>query len=281
MTLVAFVLAYIFTMPPVERPKTANEAPAETGVEEAGSASPRTSGRTIVPKEPESNPPQEAIIPQPGEAGPLERVEPRAPLSDLAQPPLRSLPEQEAVAIDDKEEFRLLPRPVAVAAGIVEVSGFSIVLEGIDVVSADETCTSPDGKSWPCGMQARTAFRSWLRSRSLNCRVPKQVTEEVVMTDCQLAGQDVSEWLVSNGWARAKAESAYADMQKAAEEAHRGIFGSPAAPLASSGRLEPPRFDPGIYDPLPGAAPMEPAPQDMTREAPDVSLPFPPAPLPD
>ena len=70
------------------------------------------------------------------------------------------------------KRWRLVHQPVATAAGILQAGGVTMVLPGIDVVAVNETCTSPVGQTWPCGMAARTAFRAYLRGRALNCHLP-------------------------------------------------------------------------------------------------------------
>ena len=102
-----------------------------------------------------------------------------------------------------------------------------MVLPGIDVVSTDETCLAPDGVGWPCGMAARTAFRAYLRGRSINCRLPDVPSEKSMLTDCLLQGEDPALWLVKNGWARAKSDCQFLSEGQIAKEATRGIFGYP------------------------------------------------------
>ena len=80
----------------------------------------------------------------------LERVEPRAPLSDLAlagppKPPKTKMP-------DDWNGTKLF-QPVATAAGLIEAKGFAVAVSGVDAVKADETC-SDAGKTWACGVRA-------------------------------------------------------------------------------------------------------------------------------
>jgi len=153
--------------------------------------------------------------------GPLERIEPRAPLSELSL----ALPPPPPTQAPGEVRYRLLHQPVATAAGRMEADGYIIEVKGIDIPSPDETCTDPAGISWPCGMQARTAFRAWLRARAVMCRLPATPSGEVTATDCTLGGEDVAAWLVDNGWARAKAGSPYADRGGKAEQARLGLFG--------------------------------------------------------
>ncbi|WP_425374392.1 thermonuclease family protein [Mesorhizobium kowhaii] len=162
----------------------------------------------------------------------LERVEPRAPLSKmaLAVPPKPKMP-------DDWNGTKLF-QPVTPAAGLIDAKGYSVAVSGIDIVRQDETC-SDDGKSWPCGVRARTAFRAFLRGRAVVCTVPPEGGRDLIAAECRIGKQDVGQWLVENGWARAAKGGPYVEAGDKARTAKKGIFGSapnlagmPAMPAA-------------------------------------------------
>ena len=209
--------------------------------------------------------------PQAGTA-PLERIEPRAPLSELslAVPPKPKTPEDLA--------GEPLFHPVAEAAGVIEAKGQSLTVSGIEVVKPDETCTDSAGKNWPCGVKARTAFRGFLRGRAVTCAAP----DKAGAAQCRVGNQDIGAWLVENGWARALPDGPYADAGRKASEAAKGVYG--AAPDLSA--LPPvPAVTP---EPLPGMADEPSSILDESGTAatpPDQSAPvtplpgFPPAPV--
>ena len=176
----------------------------------------------------------EIIVPPELPAEELERVEPRPPLSKLALavPPKPKMP-------DDWNGTKLF-QPVAPAAGLIEAKGYSVAVSGIDIVRQDETC-SADGKSWPCGVRARTAFRSFLRGRAVVCTVPPEGGRDLIAAECRIGKLDVGQWLVENGWARAAKGGPYVEAGDKARTAKKGIFGSapnlsgmPAMPAAPS-----------------------------------------------
>nr|WP_246676324.1 thermonuclease family protein [Mesorhizobium sp. B1-1-5] len=166
----------------------------------------------------------------------LERVEPRAPLSDLAlagppKPPKTKMP-------GDWNGTKLF-QPVATAAGLIESKGYAVAVSGVDVVKADETC-SDTGKSWACGTRARTAFRAFLRGRAVACTVPPDGGRDIITAECHIGNQDIGQWLVENGWARAAQGGPYIEAGNKARAAKKGIFGPapkldglPALPAAS------------------------------------------------
>jgi len=203
----------------------------------------------------------------------LERLPARPPLSELASPKSPTPPE--SATSGERKSTRLF-KPVASSAGTIEAQGYKIALAGVEPTAADETCTF-EGKEWPCGLQARTAFRSWLRGRAIACDVPSQPDQQQLLSECNIGKVDLSEWLVSNGWAKAAADGPYADAGRKASEAKKGIFGPPAA----TGGLNLPR----ISDPEPMAFPQaEPMVEEQVPEpAPVITQPpltgqFPPAP---
>lgn len=166
----------------------------------------------------------------------LVRVEPRAPLSDLA---LAGPPKPPKWKKPGDWNGTKLYQPVATAAGLIEAKGYAVAITGVDVVNADETC-GDEGKTWACGVRARTAFRSFLRGRAVACTVPPEGGRDTISADCHIGNLDVGQWLVENGWARAAEGGPYVEAENKARAAKKGIFGPapdlgglPALPAAS------------------------------------------------
>ena len=154
----------------------------------------------------------------------LQRVDPRAPLSQIAAPAPPAPPK----AVEDlPKKWRQVGNGIASAAGIIEAGTVSITLAGLDTLTAEETCTAPSGEVWPCGMVARTAFRSYLRSRTLNCQLPEGLIDTAIAAECLLAGEDPAKWLVQNGWAWANKDGPYGGDGELARQQSRGIYGPP------------------------------------------------------
>lgn len=158
----------------------------------------------------------------------LERIAPRDPLSDLgpAAPPRPKL----AKAGDGP----VMHRPVATESARFESKGRVVAIAGAESIGADETCDY-QGTAWPCGANARTAFRSFLRGRSPSCDLPDDASgDEVIVATCRIGKQDIGAWLVANGWARATADGPYAEAGAAAAAGGKGIFGAPPRALPES-----------------------------------------------
>jgi len=203
----------------------------------------------------------------------LEREAARPPLSDLglASTPKPPQPSPPATSVDEGEPMQLLQRPVAIAAGKLESQGRTVDLQGIEPMPIEQTCQSPSGENWLCGMQARTAFRQWLRARAVMCRLPQDDSGAAISTQCSVGSEDPARWLVANGWAKATAGGIYQEAGQIAEDNHLGIFGS--KPDASLQSLEPDNGG-ALENPSPLAPQTEPVPTSPSPQQGD----FPPAP---
>jgi len=200
--------------------------------------------------------------------GSFERIEPRAPLGALgtAQAPKPKPP----VPPEDWRPTRLF-NPVATSAGIVEAQGYRVALAGVEPTPVDQDCTY-EGRQWPCGARARTAFRAWLRARAVQCVVPPTPDRELIAAECYVGKEDLSAWLVESGWAKPAEGGSFADIAEKARAAKRGIYGPPQNRVNLT-------LDPGRPAPL-GAPTVEPAAPDgpvVATPPPEAGL-FPPAP---
>ncbi len=210
--------------------------------------------------------------------GEFERIAPRAPLSNLAlasppKPPKQTMP----------EDWKGTPlfQPVAKAAGLIEAKGYSIAVSGIDMVGLDDTCTDA-GQEWACGQRARTAFRGFLRGRAVVCKVPPENGRDIIAAECRIGKDDVGQWLVENGWARAAANGPYAEAGRKAEADRKGIFGPPPERIRmmlSPGATSLPAPPPTSLQPaLPPQAAPAPADSVVPPEPSTTPQVFPPAP---
>lgn len=205
----------------------------------------------------------EIVAPPPLDPAELQRAEPRQPLSDLALAlPPKPVP-------PDKWKGTLMHRPVAVSSARFEAMGRTVALAGVVGVEPDETCSS-EGAAWTCGLRARTAFRTWLRGRSLSCAIPPEGDRHLVVAACRLGKQDVGLWLVANGWARASAGGPYEEAGREARDKRLGIFGAPPSGAVPETSFElPPSAVPQAE--LPDFDRLEAAPAGPL--APDVAVP--------
>ncbi len=163
------------------------------------------------------------IVAPPSLTGPLEREEPRAPLSSIgpANPPVRQMIEP------GKRKAQLLHVPLVTGVATLEAGGHVVELEGVTAPDPSLQCLDGKGTEQPCGMMARSAVRQWVRSRAVTCAVPDQPSQEEITTWCSLAGKDMALWLAENGWLL---EASTPELAAALETARRqkvGIYAFP------------------------------------------------------
>ncbi len=65
-----------------------------------------------------------------------------------------------------------------------------------------------------------------LRGRAVTCTVPPQAERAAIVAPCRVGKVDLGQWLVDNGWARARDGGPYADAGAAAREKRLGVFGA-------------------------------------------------------
>lgn len=189
---------------------------------------------------------QGEFVPPAIEPSGLEREAPRAPLSDLS---LAMPPKPKVTA---EWDGTTLFQPVASASGRIEAKGVRVAISGVAPLASEELC-SFEGTQWNCGVRARTAFRGLLRSRAVVCDIPADATQGDVVARCRIGKQDVGEWLVANGWAKAEAGGPYEDAGKKAESDGKGIYGAPPERIEMT-------LSPGVSSlPAVEAPPIEPA----------------------
>jgi len=101
-----------------------------------------------------------------------------------------------------------------------------IRLDGIAPRAADETCKKGDGTIWPCGAQARGALVHLIRTRAVTCTLPPGGEVPEFAARCSVMGQDLSAWLVRQGWATPKedAEPALTEALHAAKTERLGLW---------------------------------------------------------
>jgi hypothetical protein len=146
----------------------------------------------------------------------LERIAPVKPTrTEFFGPP---------VPVKPKPELVLMFQPVIENAGTIIVEGRNISLLNVFPIEADLLCTDENGREWPCGKAARTAFRAMVRGRAIMCRLPDQQKIDVE-AECSIGNENLGQWLVEQGWAEARPGSDFESLGEAARLSGRGIFG--------------------------------------------------------
>jgi endonuclease YncB( thermonuclease family) len=69
-------------------------------------------------------------------------------------------------------------------------------------LARDAVCHGQDGLPWNCGLQARSALITALRSDRVRCQPALDAPGEKDSFQCWVGGQDLSRLLIRSGWAR-------------------------------------------------------------------------------
>ena len=84
-------------------------------------------------------------------------------------------------------------------------------------------CAATVAAAWPCGRLARAALRSFIHSRAIDCEIPEGAAKIPDPATCFVGGENMSEWLVAQGWAKRSGDD-FADVEKKAKQAKLGLW---------------------------------------------------------
>lgn len=83
----------------------------------------------------------------------------------------------------------------------ITVGQTRIRLFGIDAPEMDQTCVSPDGTEWSCGVWVTAQVRSLIEGESVGCTALDRDRYDRVVARCSFAGNDLGRELVAAGLA--------------------------------------------------------------------------------
>jgi endonuclease YncB( thermonuclease family) len=121
-------------------------------------------------------------------------------------------------------EVSAVPRIVdgdTIYAGTVKIR-----LSGVDAPETDQLCLDAHGQSWTCGIEAKTRLQAFSRDRTWVCQLAGTDRYGRYLGSCSIDGEDVSQWLVRNGWALAfrRYSTAYVRDEEDAREQKQGLW---------------------------------------------------------
>ena len=209
---------------PAIAPDAVTDVQSGTATDETNPTGAMLDGSDVPPEEiaPSAEPPEQGSVrpvtpelfasPLAEPGAPLERIEPRAPLTPE---PVKA----------ERVKLVLLPRPESVGAGLIAFGQRNLKLADITPTDRMRVCPTANGGDWPCGMVARTQQRLFLRNRTLSCDMDNAEWEGTIEARCSVADMDIATWLAENGWVEAPASSPLAGRVEKARAERRGLFG--------------------------------------------------------
>jgi endonuclease YncB( thermonuclease family) len=82
------------------------------------------------------------------------------------------------------------------------VDGTKFKLDGVDAPELDQICLDEKGEVWACGIVARDRLRDFIGNRKSKCTdLGAAFPGKRRIGKCDVDGDDLSEWLVREGWA--------------------------------------------------------------------------------
>ena len=118
-------------------------------------------------------------------------------------------------------------QPRVIDGDTLEVAGQRIRLHGIDAPESRQLCRR-DGERWQCGKDATGALEAFLGGRPVSGEELGRDRYRRVVAKCAVDGEDIGEWMVSQGWAVAYYQYSYeySRVEQRAKSARRGVWTS-------------------------------------------------------
>src|SRR5215831_4010497 len=111
-------------------------------------------------------------------------------------------------------------------ADLIQIGNSRVRLDAIDAPSVDQLCLNTSGERWTCGVAARDELIKHAGNRSWTCHARTVDRRGRTVARCDVEGEDIQKWLVSNGWALAfvRISKDYEADEKVAREAKAGMW---------------------------------------------------------
>jgi endonuclease YncB( thermonuclease family) len=108
----------------------------------------------------------------------------------------------------------------------LEMQGQVVKLFGIDALEPDEVCLNGN-QPWPCGEEAGRSLSALIGGQPIRCQTIRNMSGYILAV-CDLNGDDLAAWMVTNGWAFAdrSASNDYVPYEENAKTSHEGVWGS-------------------------------------------------------
>jgi len=112
------------------------------------------------------------------------------------------------------------------ASGTIRADGHNLDLYGAVLIRRDRICASPNGARWTCGQRAFMAMRALVENQPISCSFRQAAGAPKAV--CWVGDNDVTESLLSQGWAELAedvTEESYVEAEASARGGKAGIWG--------------------------------------------------------
>jgi endonuclease YncB( thermonuclease family) len=132
-------------------------------------------------------------------------------------------PAHRAWAIDEISSFAFVQED-----GSMKVDQYLVHLYGIYIPPTDHTCYTFT-RPVQCGTRASLALDFKISGSFVYCTQRATNTDDSIVASCRVGNQDLSEWMLQNGWAVALPDAPfeYSALERIAQSRGIGIWGIP------------------------------------------------------
>jgi endonuclease YncB( thermonuclease family) len=118
--------------------------------------------------------------------------------------------------------------PVITDADTVVISGTKIRLLDMDAPESDQYCLDQKAEPWNCGLAARDALKKQAGEKLWECQTTRVDRDKRMLSSCAVEGQNISQWMIREGWAMSPVHKDYSHQfdaeEKIARESRAGIW---------------------------------------------------------
>lgn len=113
-------------------------------------------------------------------------------------------------------------------ADTVVIGGQKIRLLDMDAPESDQLCLDHKGELWNCGIAARDVLKKETAGKIWDCQTTRLDRDHRWLSSCTVGGQDISGWMVREGWAMSPTHKGYSHRfdaeEKLAQAAKAGLW---------------------------------------------------------
>lgn len=117
--------------------------------------------------------------------------------------------------------------------GTLQANSKPLVPVGTKFLPSNTLCESATAGRWACGLRAFVALRNFVHGKELKCETLSENSDGSVMR-CHRDRSNVSEWLLSEGWALydpSAGDDALSQLAEDARKKSRGIWANGSRPI--------------------------------------------------
>ena len=133
---------------------------------------------------------------------------------------------QRQVAASKLDSPAIVGRPSVIDGDTISIRGRRIRLHGIDAPESGQICQDATERDYRCGQKAALALDNKIARQNVYCYARDKDRYGRRIATCELNGEDLNGWLVSQGWAVAyrRYSVIYVAQEIVARVAGRGMW---------------------------------------------------------